>query len=128
MTLTEIQSNLDIIKSAIDEPIMEGDMEGVCNKLLRLQSFSGLSSECLSQAKRHALNKQGICVEEILNQNITGNGLKMMIESRMAHEISLHLYADRLNSAIVHSLDSLRSVISLYKQEKYSAQISVSQK
>ena len=49
--------------------------------------------------------------------------LKQYIESELWYEISLLTYSDRINAAISHATDSLRSILSLYKTELSTSMI-----
>lgn len=124
MTNEEILKNCQMIQKCIDTYIQLGDIEAVENKMIELVSLMGLSAETMKEAQYHLLIQQGLQIDAIrkTEPGISATNLKMMLGSRLAMESTLYEYAERLNAAIVHACDSLRTAISKYKLERQVAQ------
>lgn len=121
MNKPELEKNLNIIKSEIERYVDPAVIIDVQEKLNKLTNLSGLSAECCKEAEAIlGYAKRGI-IERERGSDLSASILKMKIESELYEEISLYTYADRLNAAITHSQDSLRTMISLYKSELISA-------
>lgn len=120
MTQAEIISNLDVIRKAIDQQIPIGDIDGVEGKMMELCSMMGLSAECYAKAQMNLAVKQGVIVRKLkyADPNINATMLKLLLESDMAQERMVFDYAERLNAALVHVVDGLRTAISKYKAER----------
>lgn len=56
--------------------------------------------------------KQGEVLQSLLPDKLSPNTLKMVVESRTVPEATLYRKAERLNAAIVHAMDALRSLLS----------------
>lgn len=117
MTFTQINNSLKVIQEAMDAPLVEGDIQGAMEKLNRLQSLHGLSAECLKWAKQLSLRRQGSLLPELFKTGLNATSVRMQLESEMAEEIALFIYAERINSALVHVGDEIRTIISALKSE-----------
>ena len=112
--------NCEMIQKAIDLEIPLGDIDSTEGKMIELISLMGLSAECMAKAKEQVLVKQGMMLDILRREepNTTSTMIKMLLESRMATELTLYEYSERLNRAIVHCVDALRTSISKYKMER----------
>jgi hypothetical protein len=119
MTREELNKNLNKIKESLDTEIPAGDIDGIEGKMLSLCSLMGLSAECYKQAQYLVLMEQGKAIKRIkrYEPNIQPSTLKLQLEAELAEEKMTFDYADRLNSAITHCVDGLRTSISKYKEE-----------
>ncbi|HTC01031.1 MAG TPA: hypothetical protein VK705_10140 [Ferruginibacter sp.] len=117
MTEKQIESNLEIIQSSMDIKVEQGDINGAMDKLSNITVLYGLSSECVRHAKSHCLTKQGSLLPELFKKGINATMLRLQLESNMAYELSLLIYAERINAALTHIVDAIRTQISLYKSE-----------
>lgn len=121
MNKQEIETNLSLIKIELEREVDTLNITDVQNKLMSLTSYSGLSAETIRYSRSLVLKRQKDVLEDLKEEKLNPSILKMKIESDLWEEISLHTYADRINAAITHSCDSLRTVISLYKAEMQSS-------
>lgn len=116
-TQAEITIALNAIRAALDIDVVDAIIEDVQNKCLRLTQLFGLSSETTASAKKLLGEKE---IEVFVTKNLEklppSNAMKLL-KSYCAQEIATLEYAERLNSGLVHTIDALRSVISLYKSE-----------
>lgn len=117
MNKIEIESNANVIKAELEKEVQQGDIQAVVDKLSKLSSLSGLSAELMKHAKAGVLYKQKEIINQEANRGLNPSIMKLKIEAELWEEIALHTYCDRLNAALTHSSDSLRTIISLYKQE-----------
>lgn len=117
MIATKIEENLNTIKLHLEAEINPTEIAAVELKLSNLSSLMGLSAECMRYAKEVVLTAQKSFLSKpnMLNQSATN--LKLLIESELHYEIGLFVYSERLNAAITHCCDSLRTIISKYKEE-----------
>ena len=116
MKKNELQENLNVIKLELETEVPEEDILAVESKLNKLSTLMGLSAETLKHAKKIVLERQKI-IFSMADKNMSPTMFKYYLEGEMADELSLYTYADRLNAALVHCSDSLRTIISKYKEE-----------
>ena len=118
MNRKEIEANCEAIKLVLERHLTnEEDMKEVKAKLMDLQVLLSLSAETMRGAKELLAETQRAYMKPLKLSEYSPNTLKLMIETAIGEESALYLYCDRLNAAITHSLDALRTVISLYKTE-----------
>ena len=120
MQSEEILKHCKMIQTAVDIEVPLGDIDTIEGKMLQLVALMGLSSELMKEAKNNVLVKQGLIIDIIRREEkgIAPTTMKLILESRMATELTIYEYCDRLNRAIVHACDSLRTSISKYKIER----------
>lgn len=116
MNINIIIDNCEVIKKEIERTVNPVNITDVQDKLNNLASLTGLSAETLKDCKGLVLYKQ----KEVIN--IEGNKLnpsilKLKIEGELWNELSVLTYCERLNAALTHCMDGLRTIISLYKTE-----------
>ncbi len=114
--LKEITNSLNTIRSVLDADVGGCDIDSVREKLLRLTSLMGLSAETMASAKK-LLNEKEIGVFVTMDPKMSPSIQKKYLDAHCKDQAAVLTYADRLNSSIVHCVDSLRTVISLYKSE-----------
>lgn len=121
MTNEEIKSrlgkSLKAIKDLLESDIMDVDIESQKNKLLKLTQITGLAAEVKAQAKKLLRMRELEVLKELQEKKIAPSILSKLISSRCHDEEAMLEYADRLNAGVSHSIDGIRSVISLYKTE-----------
>lgn len=119
-TLAEITTSLNVIRTAIDTDVIDTDIHNVTNKALKLTQLMGLSAETKASAKK-LLNIKERCVFEVIDKKNTPPSIQIrVLNAECFEENAILEYSDRLNAALTHSIECLRSVISLYKQEMAS--------
>jgi len=104
------------IREVIDTDVSDSDITSVTGKLHALTCLQGLSAEANASAKKFLSQKELevlMGMDKLLPPSIQSKTLN----AECWEELALLEYADRLNSAIVHSIDAYRSIISLYKTE-----------
>ena len=119
MNKEDIIKNLNLIRDTLDQKIPVGDIDGIEGKMMELCSMMGLSAECLAEANMQLSVKQGEAIRHIRAKepSINATLLKLTLESELAYQRMTCDYAERLNKAISHNCDSLRTAISKYKTE-----------
>ena len=117
MDKEKLEATLEVIKDAIEKEVTAGDIAGATQKLLELSSLMGTAAECMKWAKKLILDAQGAAAKKHKDGGGNANTIKLMIESEIAEELMIFLYADRLCAALTHVVDALRTTISLYKSE-----------
>lgn len=112
----ETAQALNMIRQVVDADVMDSDIDMVKNKLIQLTQLMGLSAEANASAKK-ILSQKELGVMMSMDKKLPPSIQKEILSAQCFEETALYEYADRLNSAIVHSIDGLRTVISLYKIE-----------
>lgn len=105
-----------MIREAIDADVIDADIVNIQNKLLRLTQLMGLSAEANASAKKllHIKEREVLfAMDKTLPASIQSKNLS----AECYNEIAILEYSDRLNAALTHCCDGLRSIISLYKVE-----------
>jgi hypothetical protein len=116
-TQPEITTALNAIRALVDIDVMNADISDVQNKCLNLTQMMGLSSETTASAKKLLGEKEvEVFITKDLDKLAPQKAMKLL-KSYCSQELATLEYAERLNSSIVHSIDALRSVMSLYKTE-----------
>ena len=115
-TLSETSISLNVIREAVDADVIDSDIINIQNKLLRLTQLIGLSAETKASAKKLQGMKEEI-VFKMIDKTIPPSIQIRLLNAKCSEENAVLEYADRLNSALIHTIDALRTVISLYKSE-----------
>lgn len=116
-TREEITRALNAIREVLDADIIGGDIESVDNKLKKLTQLTGLSAETMASAEKILHAKELEVFRSLLPEGLQASVLTGMVKAETADELAMYKYADRLNAALSHSMDGLRTSISLYKEE-----------
>lgn len=111
------------IREVVDSDIIDLDINMVDNKMKKLTQLTGLSAECNASAKKLLHKKELYVLTVNKDRGYSPSVLTHLLKAECCEELSLLEYCDRLNSALVHSIDGLRTSISLYKQELASGTI-----
>lgn len=118
MTRTDLLTNLQKITETIATEVNPDAPDHVVEKLQALSSLTGLAAECTKEAKRMHLDAQRLIIRTLgENKNMPASILSKYIDSNCSQEIADITYCERINSAIAHSCDALRSIISWKKEE-----------
>ena len=126
--MNDLATKMNSIREALDAPVSydqetgeatQANIDLVQDKLIKLSSLLGLSAECMAQARKELRNKELEVLAEIQSQisKTPASIVGKLLSAKTGQEESVLLYADRLNSALVHSIDGLRTIISKYKSE-----------
>lgn len=116
-TQAEINSALNTIRATLDVDVVSAIIEDVQNKCIALTQLFGLSSETTASAKKMLGEKEvEIFITKDLDKLAPQKAMKLL-KAYCSQELATLEYAERLNSGIVHTIDALRSTMSLYKTE-----------
>jgi hypothetical protein len=115
-TKQETIKALNAIREAVDADVIDSDIVNVQNKLLQLTQLMGLSAEAKASAKK-ILHKKELEVFSFIDALLSPSMQAKKLYAECFEESALLEYADRLNSALVHGIDGLRSVLSYRKSE-----------
>ncbi len=122
-----LKDNLQFIREALDTDTTFTDLSAeilpISEKLQSLIQLSGLSSECKAKAKKEYEHARLHAIMKLQKDNPRMNStlLIKMADGMCAEQIETLTYADRLNAGITHAIDGLRSLISLYKEERMNS-------
>ena len=112
----DLKDSLNKIREAIDTDIIDVDIDQQKNKLIALTQLIGLSAECNASAKIMLYQKE-LEVLQKLDHVASPTRINKELSAQCYEEKAILEYADRLNAGMVHAIDSIRSIISLYKVE-----------
>ena len=116
-THAEITQALNAIRTCIDIDVVGAIIEDIQNKCLSLTQLMGLSAETTASAKK-LLGEKEIEVFTLKNlDKLPPSNAMKLLKSYCAQVIATLEYAETLNSGLVHTIDALRSTMSLYKSE-----------
>lgn len=114
----KLRDKLASIRSLMDTDIKELAIDSIVQHGKDLSSMIGLSAECKAEARRNLENARLIALKMYTgDKKVTPSIILKMADGACADEISDFEYADRLNAGITHTLDFIRSVLSLHKTE-----------
>jgi len=107
---------LNAIRKAVDSDVIDADEQNIQNKILGLTQLMGLSAEAKATAKKliHIKERE---VMYTMDKKLQPSIQIRILAAECFEEAALFEYADRLNSALVHNIDGLRSVLSYRKSE-----------
>lgn len=108
---------LKSIRDLLDVNTVEVDTDSVANHAQSLAAMIGLSAECKAEARRLLEWGRLKAMNRMEGKKISPSIMSKRIDAECAEEIRDFEYADRLNAGITHKLDTLRTIISLRKQE-----------
>ena len=123
---------IEEVKVILGTPVNYSDMDEVSQRISILSSHLSSSVDVLASAKWFLATARGQSFEfawnkvkaqdretmQVLNGVASSTNVKAYITDRCADLIWLETSADRINSAIVHSVDALRSLLSKGKVDK----------
>lgn len=124
---SEVTISLNAIRRLIDTDVSDAIIEDINKKLMLLSQITGLSAECNATATKLLHKKELEVLKENKDDGLSPSVLNSLIKAECYEEIAILEYSDRLNSAITHSMEALRTVISLYKTEMQNSLIPSSQ-
>lgn len=113
----QIEKNLKAIRALVDVDITNVHIDDVVEHGKRLASMMGLSAESMAAAQRRLQNARHAALKKYHDEKYPPSVLLKMADGECAFENALYVYADRLNAAITHQVDFIRTVCSKYKTE-----------
>ena len=114
-----IKDKAKSIRLVIDRQVDILNIESLLQKLNDLMSVSGLSAELIPEAKlEYRLAQEKVIVDLMDNPvNLSASATNELIKARTSKEEAFHDYVTLLDKRISYSQESLRTIISLRKQE-----------
>lgn len=109
----DFNQKVKAIKDAIELEVASEDLEGLQGKLLRCINLFALSSEMCARATVDLRNAE----LKVLQEHGTGTGASMRLKAMTGDEQGRMELADRLNAGLTHTIEGLRTMISLKKTE-----------
>lgn len=105
------------IRDLLDHDVHQDDLPGLQEKLLKLTALIGLSAELKARAKADLKTAELLAFARHKAEKLTPTMFKIVIEGEAAEEYGKLELADRLNAGLSHCMESLRTIISLKKEE-----------
>lgn len=108
------------IRNCLDITVERENGDNVAAQLVDLNALLGTSAAVLSSLwfRKEEARLNVLMVIEQSGTKITPSLQRDMVNAKCAGYGAAYEYADRLQSGVVHSIDSLRSVLSWLKLEK----------
>lgn len=113
MTLNE---KLNVIRKVVDTELCE-DIDSAIGLATQISGIIGLSAECKAQAKKQLELARLRALQELRGEDYPPSIMSKAMDSHCSSELATYEYADRLNAAITHQLDMIRTIISYRKEE-----------
>ena len=117
MTTEQIEKGLEQIQSLIERQATIDSPIDVMEKLNDCVNVLGMSAELVAWTERKYNEKLSLICLAKEYRSLSATDKKMVFAGALSNEIMLHTKAERLNKALVHSLDGLRSILSYTKEE-----------
>lgn len=117
MTTEQIEQGLGEIQALIERQATIDSPVDVMEKLNDCVNVLGLSAELIAWTEKKYNEKLSLLCLDKNYKNLSATDKKMVFAGVLSNEIMLHTRAERLNKALVHCLDSLRSILSYTKEE-----------
>jgi hypothetical protein len=113
----------DSIRKVLDVTVERENGDNVAAQLVDLNALLGTSAAVLSAMwfRKEDARRRVLEVIAETGTKITPALQRDLVNGKCAGYGAAYEYADRLNSGVVHSIDSLRSVLSWLKLEKGTA-------
>lgn len=111
--MNDFNEKVKTIKAAIELEVTADDLEGLQGKLLRCINLFALSSEMCARATVDLRNAE----LKVLKAEGSGSGITTKLKAMTGEEQGKQELADRLNAGLTHTIEGLRTMISLKKSE-----------
>lgn len=111
--MKDFNEKVKAIKQAIELEVTAEDLEGLQGKLLRCINLFALSSEMCARATVNLRNAE----LKVVKEHGVGTGAGMRLKAMTGREQGEMELADRLNAGLTHTIEGLRTMISLKKTE-----------
>jgi hypothetical protein len=117
MNLNQITESNKIIREAMDSEVNISVPDMVVEKLNKLASVLGTSSQCVADSEKIYHDKIGelILCKEYKNMGATDK--KLLFQSLASEEIHMLNYSSQLNKDLHYAIESCRSMLSFIKSE-----------
>lgn len=118
--LKKIEADLESIRVVLNcEPCTIDDKDG---KLSKLAALTGLAAECQAQASGLYKEQLAMAIRILVKEKYSATQIKLIAEGEVTEYGMCYEYAQRISSAIAHSIDAIRTQISLHKTELVNSQ------
>jgi 16S rRNA C1402 (ribose-2'-O) methylase RsmI len=117
MTSAEIETNLAHIQEQLAVQVGIESPTCILEKLNNLTNLLGMSAEVLAWSEK--IYNEKLMEVTLMKQykDLSATDKKMVFAGILSNEILQHTKAERLNKALTHSIDGLRSMLSFLKEE-----------
>jgi hypothetical protein len=117
----KLAEEISYLYKELDSPI-DRSSEGLLNRIDFLCQWMSRSAQIVAECEIMYDWKKGEIAETHINTDQSWNIVKQQIEAGAGEEKRLYRLAERLNVAITHSLDAVRTLVSYEKQELINQQ------
>ena len=119
MTRQEIERIQDQIESVLKREVDHTYHLDVMHKLAQISSLMGSGAQCIAEAKRIELTKRGEWLRKFRDEihEMKPSVAKEFVNTACIDEQILSVRCDRNYSALTHSGEMLRSVLSMIKSD-----------
>ena len=115
----KLKDKAEAIRLVIDREVDILDIEGLLKKLSDLINISGLSAELVPQARMAYREAQERTIMEFMSNpiDLPVSTLNDLIKAKTRKEEGMLEYCEKLDKRVSYSQESMRTIISLRKQE-----------
>jgi hypothetical protein len=110
---TGFNAKVKAIKEAIELEVTQDDLEGLQGKLLKCATLFSLSAEMCARSTVDLRNAELKALQELGEST----GIQAKLKAMTGEEQGRAELADRLNAGLTHTIEALRTMISLKKTE-----------
>jgi hypothetical protein len=117
MNLNQITESNKIIREAMDSVVNIAVPDLVLEKLNKLSSVLGTSSQCVADSEKIYNDKIGELILAKEYKSLGATDKKLLFQSLASEEIHLLNYSSQLNKDLHYAIESCRSMLSFIKSE-----------
>ena len=118
LPISSCRANLSAIQTSLEITVQQ-EPSALMERLNELSSLLGTSAQVLSSYQFHVDTARLNAVTIAKREGYSGNMAKDFIEGTCAEIRAEMKLAERQNAALVHSIESVRSILSFTKSELY---------
>lgn len=116
-----MKEKLEYVSDKIGEEVDSQNPDQMTEKLEELSGFTGYCAGLVSEAERAYKMATLDAYKKTMEDKPPSTVHSKVLEGMVAEEAALYTYADKINSALRVRIDSLRTMISLFKMEMESS-------
>lgn len=124
LPISSCRANAQAIQDTIDVPCAQ-EPQALMERLNELCSLLATSAQTVASYQHHVETEMFTAIQEAHRQEYAPSMAKVFAEGRCAEIRAEMKLSERQNAAIVHQIDSVRSILSFTKQELYHANTQV---
>lgn len=115
--IKSVLKRCEVVDTSIHLKVPDEDIDGMVGKLNELSSLTGMMASCVADSHRVLKQKQLVVLEKLSKEGHSPSILNKMLDAECGDEEALKIYCDKLKSGLTGTMDSIVTLISLWKTE-----------